>query len=44
MKWWNPEEAMKLIEKFRITFMTLVPTMYIHILDNRMWTNMTCLR
>jgi long-chain acyl-CoA synthetase len=34
MKWWNPEEAMKLIEKFRITFMTLVPTMYIHILDN----------
>lgn len=34
MKWWNPEEAMKLIERFHITFMTLVPTMYVHILDH----------
>lgn len=34
MRWWNPEEAMKLIEKFRISFITLVPTMYWHLLDN----------
>ena len=34
MRWWNPEEAMKLIEKFRVTFITFVPTMYWHLLDN----------
>jgi long-chain acyl-CoA synthetase len=34
MKWWNPEEALKLIQKFRISFVTLVPTMYVHLLDH----------
>lgn len=34
MRWWNPEEAMKMIEKFRISFITFVPTMFWHLLDN----------
>ncbi|MGD0854355.1 MAG: AMP-binding protein, partial [Dehalococcoidia bacterium] len=31
MRWWNPEEAMKMIEKFRISFITFVPTMFWHL-------------
>jgi long-chain acyl-CoA synthetase len=34
MRWWNPEEALRLIEKFRITLITFVPTMYWHILES----------
>ena len=34
MKMWNPGEALKLIQDFRIGFLTLVPTMYVHLLDH----------
>lgn len=34
MRWWNPEEAMRLIEKFRISLITFIPTMYVMLLDN----------
>jgi long-chain acyl-CoA synthetase len=34
MRWWNPAEAMKLIESMRIKYIVLVPTMYVQILDH----------
>jgi long-chain acyl-CoA synthetase len=34
MRWWNPIEAMKLIESMRIRYIALVPTMYVQILDH----------
>jgi long-chain acyl-CoA synthetase len=33
MKWWNPAGALKLIEDMRIGYIALVPTMYVHLLD-----------
>lgn len=34
LRWWNPEEALKSIQTFRVTQMAAVPTMYIQILDH----------
>lgn len=34
LKWWNPEEALKLIQTFRVTHLAAVPTMYIHLLNH----------
>jgi len=34
LRWWNVEEAMKAIERFRVTQMAAVPTMYIQILES----------
>jgi long-chain acyl-CoA synthetase len=34
MKWWNPEQALKYIEQFKVTSISLVPTMYIQMLDH----------
>jgi long-chain acyl-CoA synthetase len=33
LRWWNVEEALKAIERFRVTQMAAVPTMYIQILE-----------
>jgi long-chain acyl-CoA synthetase len=33
LKWWNVEEAIKTIQKFKVSFMAGVPTMYVQILD-----------
>jgi long-chain acyl-CoA synthetase len=33
LRWWNVEEALKAIQKFRVTQMAAVPTMYIQMLD-----------
>jgi long-chain acyl-CoA synthetase len=34
MRWWNPLEAMKLIDGMHINYMALVPTMYVQVLDH----------
>jgi len=33
LRWWNVEEALKAIERFQVTQMAAVPTMYIQILE-----------
>jgi long-chain acyl-CoA synthetase len=33
LRWWNVEEALKAIQRFRVTQMAAVPTMYIQMLD-----------
>jgi len=33
LRWWNPEEALKAIQTFRVTQMAAVPTMYIQMLE-----------
>jgi long-chain acyl-CoA synthetase len=33
LRWWNVEEALKAIQRFRVTQMAAVPTMYIQILE-----------
>lgn len=33
LRWWNVEEALKAIQRFRITQMAAVPTMYIQVLE-----------
>jgi long-chain acyl-CoA synthetase len=33
LRWWNVEEALKAIERFRVTQMAAVPTMYIQMLE-----------
>jgi long-chain acyl-CoA synthetase len=34
MKMWNPLEVLKTIQEFRIGFLTLVPTMYVQLMDH----------
>ncbi len=34
LKWWNPEEALKMIQAFKVTHMAAVPTMYVQLLDH----------
>ena len=34
MKMWNPGEALKLIQDFHVGFLTLVPTMYVMLMDH----------
>ena len=34
LKWWNPEEALKMIQTFKVTHMAAVPTMYVQLLDH----------
>jgi long-chain acyl-CoA synthetase len=34
LKWWNPVEALKTIQDFRIKYMALVPTMFVQLLDH----------
>jgi len=34
LRWWNVEEALKAIQRFRVTQMAAVPTMYIQILEH----------
>jgi len=34
MKWWNAEQALKYIEQFKVTSISLVPTMYIQMMDH----------
>ncbi len=33
LKWWNPDEALKAIQDFRVNYLALVPTMYVQLLD-----------
>jgi long-chain acyl-CoA synthetase len=33
MKLWNPAAALKLIEEMRVQYLAMVPTMYVHMLD-----------
>ncbi len=33
MKWWNPAEALRLIQELKIGYVAFVPTMYVHLLD-----------
>ncbi|MCX5993596.1 MAG: AMP-binding protein [Chloroflexi bacterium] len=34
MKWWNPAEALRLIQELKIAYIAFVPTMYVHLLDH----------
>ena len=34
MKWWNPAEALRLIQELKVGYVAFVPTMYIHLLDH----------